>query len=196
MIPKNPGPTGGRGKIPEHHAQTCPGPASLWPHCHLPATWELGDTVALSITLAPKHLTGRRTASPVLGLCLQKRSPASGRLGTGATCVTTPSRPSSTSTAHEHSRTAGPTAVGSAERCTSRRGSLSVLCAAAPLGLPTRKLVAAVLPRCSGHARVYFGHLKEVHGVWPSVPSPPLRAAAGDLPRTPCQVEGLVERYG
>lgn len=24
-------------------------------------------------------------------------------------------------------------------------------------------------------------------------PSPPLRAAAGDLPRTPCQVEGLVE---
>ncbi|XP_055285827.1 zinc finger protein 438 isoform X4 [Moschus berezovskii] len=87
-----------------------------------------------------------------------------------------------------------------------RRGSLSAHVRLHHGDSRPRKLVCCEFcAKVFGHVRVYFGHLKEVHGVAISTddghqgPSgSPCEPQPGDLPRTreqtPCQVEGLVDR--
>ncbi|XP_044783995.1 zinc finger protein 438 isoform X2 [Bubalus bubalis] len=80
-----------------------------------------------------------------------------------------------------------------------RRGSLSAHVRLHHGDSRPRKLVCCEFcAKVFGHVRVYFGHLKEVHGVAISTEPSPCELQPGDLPRTreqtPCEVEGLVDR--
>ena len=80
-----------------------------------------------------------------------------------------------------------------------RRGSLSAHVRLHHGDSRPRKLVCCEFcAKVFSHIRVYFGHLKEVHGVAISTEPCPCEPQLGELPRTreqtPCEMEGLVDR--
>ena len=87
--------------------------------------------------------------------------------------VTTPSRPSSTSASTwAHPRTAGPTAAGSAERCTSGGAAWARMCGCTTgTPGPGSLCAASSAPRCSATSESTSATWKRCM-VWPSVPSP------------------------
>ena len=141
----------------------------------------------------PSIWTGRRTASPQSStLPSETGSPASGRLGTGDHPFPSKQHLREHTSAPPDSR---PYSCRLCRKVYKRRGSLSAHVRLHHGDSRPRKLGCCELcAKVFGHVRVYFGHLKEVHGVAISTEPSPCEPQPGDLPRTPCEVEGLVER--